>query len=226
MLCNFMTAMSRLVNLNVSLSYWKDGRDRIKHGTTCPKLARDQSQNLARKLLVHVAAMLPLLRNLPSSSRPCFNAAGARRLASTAASSKELFKKYLSWKEDIGVQYKDARPRNWLGDERVCFLLPGSQSHNGLTTIFLQPFPLNTTFKPPAPISDELKDIIYATYMQNPVEYGVRQLAALYGLSIKRVDAILRLKGLEQHWKKVCLLFLTSCSVRCVLYDESKSISL
>ncbi|KAI0095224.1 eukaryotic mitochondrial regulator protein-domain-containing protein, partial [Irpex rosettiformis] len=126
--------------------------------------------------------MLPLVRNLPSSSRSCLGAAGARRLASTSASSKELFRNYKTWKEDTGLQYKDARPQNWLGDDR--------------------PFPLNTTFKPPAPISDELKDVIYAKFMENPADNGVRQLASLYGLSIKRVDAILRLKGLEQHWKQ------------------------
>ncbi len=67
----------------------------------------------------------------------------------------------------------------------------------------LQPFPLNPTFKPPTPVSDELRTIIYTFYMANPAVNGVRALAERYGLSIKRVDAILRLKGLEEHWKKV-----------------------
>ena len=39
--------------------------------------------------------------------------------------------------------------------------------------------------------------------MADPSKNNVRQLAALHGLSIARVDAILRLKGLEEHWKKV-----------------------
>ncbi|KAI0803188.1 eukaryotic mitochondrial regulator protein-domain-containing protein, partial [Irpex lacteus] len=127
--------------------------------------------------------MLALVRNLPpSSTRPCLSSAGARRLASTSVPSKEHFRNYQRWKEETGLQYKDARPRNWLGGDR--------------------PFPLNTTFKPPAPISDELKDVIYAKFMENPSKNGVRELAAMHGLSIKRVDAILRLKGLEEHWKK------------------------
>ena len=41
-------------------------------------------------------------------------------------------------------------------------------------------------------------------FMENPARNNVRRIAELHGLSIKRVDAILRLKGLEQHWKEVC----------------------
>jgi hypothetical protein len=40
--------------------------------------------------------------------------------------------------------------------------------------------------------------------MINPDTNSVRNLASRYHLSIKRVDAILRLKGLEESWKKVC----------------------
>ncbi len=81
---------------------------------------RDAFQNWLRKLLVHVAAMLALVRNLPpSSTRPCLSSAGARRLASTSVPSKEHFRNYQRWKEETGLQYKDARPRNWLGGDRV-----------------------------------------------------------------------------------------------------------
>ena len=41
--------------------------------------------------------------------------------------------------------------------------------------------------------------------MANPKANSVRNLASRYHLSIKRVDAILRLKGLEASWIKVCL---------------------
>jgi predicted xylose isomerase-like sugar epimerase len=46
--------------------------------------------------------------------------------------------------------------------------------------------------------------------MLDPEVNNVRALAAQHGISIKRVDAILRLKGLEAAWKKVriCLSFL------------------
>ena len=44
--------------------------------------------------------------------------------------------------------------------------------------------------------------------MDNPKVNSVRNLAGRYHLGIKRVDAILRLKGLEESWIKVCLPFL------------------
>lgn len=42
--------------------------------------------------------------------------------------------------------------------------------------------------------------------MNNPTANSVRNLSGRYHLSIKRVDAILRLKGLEESWLKVCPL--------------------
>jgi hypothetical protein len=39
--------------------------------------------------------------------------------------------------------------------------------------------------------------------MADPEANSVRALAARHHLSIKRIDAILRLKGLEESWKKV-----------------------
>ena len=45
--------------------------------------------------------------------------------------------------------------------------------------------------------------------MKDPDTYSVRNLAELHGLSLKRVDAILRLKGLEQSWIKVSFLCRT-----------------
>lgn len=50
-----------------------------------------------------------------------------------------------------------------------------------------------------------MRTTMWEQFVANPSENGVRQLAERYGLSIKRVDAILRLKGLEQHWIKVCI---------------------
>jgi Eukaryotic mitochondrial regulator protein len=44
---------------------------------------------------------------------------------------------------------------------------------------------------------------MYSAYMADPVKNNVRALAQSYGMSLKRVDAILRLKGLERDWLKV-----------------------
>ncbi|KAH9837357.1 eukaryotic mitochondrial regulator protein-domain-containing protein [Rhodofomes roseus] len=87
------------------------------------------------------------------------------------------------WLASTGKFYRDpVRPRNWLGGK--------------------VPFPLNPSFKPPTPVSDRLRTQIYDEYMLNPEVYNVRALSERHGISIQRVDAILRLKGLEESWKK------------------------
>jgi hypothetical protein len=63
-----------------------------------------------------------------------------------------------------------------------------------------QPFPLNPSFKP-QPQFRTHSEIHYtspSSFMANPEANSVRSLASRYHLSIKRVDAILRLKGLEE----------------------------
>ncbi|KAI0281700.1 eukaryotic mitochondrial regulator protein-domain-containing protein [Russula aff. rugulosa BPL654] len=87
------------------------------------------------------------------------------------------------WKKTIGKQFeKPHRPCNWLGGK--------------------VPFPLNPSFKPPTPVSNALRNTLYQSFMTNPEANSVRNLAGRYHLSIKRVDAILRLKGLEESWIK------------------------
>ena len=66
---------------------------------------------------------------------------------------------------------------------------------------------MNPSFKPPPPISDKTKDFIYERYMSNPKRFNVRVLSLAFGISLKRVDAILRLKGLENSWKEVSIGF-------------------
>ncbi|TFK56771.1 hypothetical protein OE88DRAFT_1603966, partial [Heliocybe sulcata] len=83
-----------------------------------------------------------------------------------------------------GARYRNPiQPRNYLGG-RSC------------------PFPLNPSFRPPAPLSDRLRKQIWEDFIADPDVNGVRELSSRYGLSMKRVDAILRLKGLEAHWVK------------------------
>ena len=95
--------------------------------------------------------------------------------------------------------------------------------------LLCQPFPMNPSFKPPAPISDKTKSDLYALYMRDPAKNNVRALSELYGISLKRVDAILRLKGMEQSWVKVSKNNKILPSVLVHLFksnDESKTISL
>ncbi|KAJ6520344.1 eukaryotic mitochondrial regulator protein-domain-containing protein [Mycena sanguinolenta] len=64
------------------------------------------------------------------------------------------------------------------------------------------PFPMNQSFKPPVPISDAARSRIYADYMADPETNNIRALSQRYHLSLKRVEAILRLKGLEAAFVK------------------------
>ncbi|KAJ7684000.1 eukaryotic mitochondrial regulator protein-domain-containing protein, partial [Mycena rosella] len=78
-------------------------------------------------------------------------------------------------------KYKTAKPRNWLGEV---------------------PFPMNPSFKPPPPISDAIRSRMYADYMLDPETNSVRALSQRYHTSLKRVEAILRLKGMEAAYVK------------------------
>jgi hypothetical protein len=62
---------------------------------------------------------------------------------------------------------------------------------------------MNPTFNPPAPVSDKMKQFLYAKYMSDPKVNSVRKLSQQFNVSMKRLDAILRLKGMEDDWKKV-----------------------
>ncbi|KAG6846040.1 hypothetical protein H0H87_006404 [Tephrocybe sp. NHM501043] len=61
---------------------------------------------------------------------------------------------------------------------------------------------MNPSFRPPPPVSDGVRTSIYNSYMADPVTNDVRALSQKYHLSLKRVDAILRLKGMEADWLK------------------------
>ena len=66
---------------------------------------------------------------------------------------------------------------------------------------------------------------MYKQFMANPETNSVRNLASRYHLSIKRVEAILRLKGLEAHWIKVRNFFIVAilCSPAVEACDEYKN---
>lgn len=89
---------------------------------------------------------------------------------------------FWQWSEEVAPDFRDPKPRNWLGGD--------------------VPFPLNPSFKPPIPLSDALRTQLYQSFMRDPETNSVRALSSRHNISIKRVDAILRLKGLEEAWKK------------------------
>ncbi|KAI9433798.1 hypothetical protein F5148DRAFT_961267, partial [Russula earlei] len=56
--------------------------------------------------------------------------------------------------------------------------------------------------EPPTLVSDAIKDVLYQAFIADPEANSVHNLASQHHLSIKHVDAILRLKGLEVSQKK------------------------
>ncbi|KAJ1871667.1 hypothetical protein LPJ55_003730 [Coemansia sp. RSA 990] len=85
----------------------------------------------------------------------------------------------------------------WLNTEGAVFkdMKAGSPHYVGGK----YPFPLNPFFRPRPPVSDKIKEAIYSNYLEDPVQVTPRFLADKYGISIKRVEAIIKLKAIEHH---------------------------
>lgn len=82
---------------------------------------------------------------------------------------------------DGGLSYSSQQSGvNWLGDN--------------------VPFPNNPTFRPVPPIPDENKTEIYNAFVIH--KKSPRQIAEDQRISIKRVEAIIRLKALENDFAK------------------------
>lgn len=78
----------------------------------------------------------------------------------------------------------------------------------------LKPFHMNPSFKPPPPVSDKLKEFLYNEFLDDPKANSLRKLSQRHHISLKRMDAILRLKGLEKAWIRVCAVsFFQSLSM-------------
>jgi hypothetical protein len=85
---------------------------------------------------------------------------------------------------------------------------------------------LNPSFKPPTPLSNELRDSIFTMHMANPEVNTARKLSYEYGLSISRIEAILKLKFVEIEWRKVSVFDFTFFHPSNRLRMNLKSISL
>ncbi|KAJ1725200.1 hypothetical protein LPJ53_000623 [Coemansia erecta] len=89
---------------------------------------------------------------------------------------------YKGWMITEGGAYKTVRPgrTNYVGGG-------------------MRPFPLNPFFRPRPPVPDKVKEAIYADYLKAPERNTPRLLGEKYAISIKRVEAILKLKAIEHH---------------------------
>lgn len=61
---------------------------------------------------------------------------------------------------------------------------------------------MNPSYKPPPPISDRQKETMIRLYLSHRLENGPRRLAKRFNISLKRVNAIIRLKLLEKFFER------------------------
>ncbi|KZT53782.1 hypothetical protein CALCODRAFT_474307 [Calocera cornea HHB12733] len=96
---------------------------------------------------------------------------------------------YAQWLATIGEKYKlpvEGEPNNWLEPLRESFQPQPKR-----------PFPTNPSFQPPAPMSNNNRNELFRAWKKEPNEKTIRALSNKYGISIDRVNAIIKLKEHE-----------------------------
>ncbi|KAL1920950.1 mitochondrial 37S ribosomal protein mS45 [Calcarisporiella thermophila] len=83
----------------------------------------------------------------------------------------------------------------WLTSDGERFRKPtfGQTNYVGST-----PFPMNPLFKANAPLSDKTRETIYQLYTNDPTRWTPRHLAQKFNISIRRAEAVIKLKNLER----------------------------
>ncbi|KAB5595049.1 hypothetical protein CTheo_1510 [Ceratobasidium theobromae] len=116
-----------------------------------------------------------------------------------------------SFKRSKRVKVDPQTVSSWFRDEGLPYLHPTPGKTNWLGGL-KEPFPDNPTFQPPPPLSDAIKSSIYDRYLQSfqrsafksdSHKKAVRSLSEQFGISIARVEAIIRLKEYQRQYEKV-----------------------
>ncbi|KAJ3332057.1 hypothetical protein HDU76_001450 [Blyttiomyces sp. JEL0837] len=93
--------------------------------------------------------------------------------------------------------------QDWLRNEGMRFQYPdGSGKSNFVGRGGDKPFPMNPLYVAMPPLADSVKDRIFLQHQQSPDTETPIKLAKQYGISIARVQAILRLKALAKDMKE------------------------
>ncbi|KAI8390995.1 eukaryotic mitochondrial regulator protein-domain-containing protein [Radiomyces spectabilis] len=101
--------------------------------------------------------------------------------------------------EPIKLSRRRRKFHAWVQKEGSTFARP---SQGGANYLDETPFPNNKLFKPRPPLSDARREEIYNTYISDPEQWTIRQLATKFSLSLKRVEAILKLKAAEKEMEQ------------------------
>ncbi|KAG4303938.1 hypothetical protein PORY_002682 [Pneumocystis oryctolagi] len=89
----------------------------------------------------------------------------------------------------------------WLADPIKCEKfkkLPPNPGRNFISEKNY-PYPSNPTFKPPIPLSLSIKNDIGEKWKQGK---SIREISEMFGISVVRVEAVLRLFELESKWRQ------------------------
>ncbi|KAJ3009929.1 UNVERIFIED_CONTAM: hypothetical protein HDU68_002415 [Siphonaria sp. JEL0065] len=87
------------------------------------------------------------------------------------------------WLRSEGLKYKNQPQAKFIGPKGT-------------------PFPMNPLFKPVPPLSDATRQEIFDAYISNPEAESPLKLATRFGISIARVQAVLRLKALQKKMEQ------------------------
>ncbi|KIO21404.1 hypothetical protein M407DRAFT_245489 [Tulasnella calospora MUT 4182] len=60
---------------------------------------------------------------------------------------------------------------------------------------------MNPSFKPPPPLGADFRQMLFNLHVSDPEKNSIRELSQRFGLSLKRVEAVIRLKGEEVKWQ-------------------------
>ncbi|OLY80021.1 37S ribosomal protein S35, mitochondrial [Smittium mucronatum] len=115
---------------------------------------------------------------------------GANSLELETVTEEEVFGEEL---DPMKIAYKQAK--FWINGEGKKYkgIVDGSTNYVGGRI----PFPMNPYFRPRPPLADSVKVQMYNMYINDPRKYTPRLLGQIFKVSIKRVEAILKLKAIE-----------------------------
>lgn len=123
----------------------------------------------------------------------------------------------LKWLEGPGKVFRHPLPgrTNYLGayDSRTGKPLRQPEGNENDVVPFsretrseLKPFPKNDAFRSQSVLSEETREEVYQLVAEQKLD--LTSVSATYGIDLRRVAAIVRLKTIEKQWKEQVSLFL------------------
>ncbi|KAI8149553.1 eukaryotic mitochondrial regulator protein-domain-containing protein [Fennellomyces sp. T-0311] len=98
--------------------------------------------------------------------------------------------------EPVKLSRRRRRFHEWVREDGARFARPSQGTTNYLGST---PFPSNPLFQPRPPLTDAVRQEIYDTYAESPEDWSIRKLATKFNISMRRVEAVLKLKEAEKE---------------------------